>query len=253
MVDVDETGPRIIVVDDEDGVRDTVAEYLASQGFLVRGAGGGGALDELLSREPADLLLIDVNMPKEDGFSVARRIRATSSARIIMLTAADDVVDRVAGLELGADDYVTKPFHPRELKARIRAVLRRNGPPQGPNTVVAAPAAPVPSPTLIRFGTAFLDLEAHSLVRPDGASETLTAMEFDLMRVFAHNPNRVLTRDRLLDLAHNRDNEPFDRSIDVRITRLRKKVEINPADPQTIKTVRGVGYMFAPGRGAAGR
>ena len=245
------SGPRVIVVDDEDSVRETVVEYLSSQGFAARGAEGGRALDEALAREPADLLLIDVSMPKEDGFSIARRIRASSPIPIVMLTASTDIVDRVVGLELGADDYVTKPFDLRELKARVRAVLRRHALSGVANAVSGVSeqdsASTTPSETVIRFGTAFLDLEAHCLVRPDGARETLTAMEFNLMRVFAMNPNRVLTRDRLLDLAHNRDNEPFDRSIDVRVTRIRKKIESDPSDPQTIKTVRGVGYMFCPG------
>ncbi len=243
---------RIVIVDDDDGVRETLAEYLADQGYAVRTVPGGRALDAALAQEPADLILIDVRMPEEDGFSIARRIRNVSATPIIMVTAADDVVDRIVGLELGADDYVTKPFDLRELKARIRAVLRRQ---QGGGDIVAGPsvdpvggaAAPAESGTRVPFGTVFLDLDAHCLVGPDGQSETLTAMEFDLLRVFAHNPNRVLTRDRLLDLAHNRDNEPFDRSIDVRVTRLRKKIEKDPAKPQTIKTVRGVGYMFVPG------
>lgn len=245
------SGPHVIIVDDEDSVRETVVEYLSSQGFSARGVEGGRALDEALACEAADLLLIDVNMPKEDGFTLARRIRASSQIPIVMLTASGDIVDRVVGLEIGADDYVTKPFDLRELKARIRAVLRRHaliGAPRiGTEASEPGPTSLAQSETLVRFGTAFLDLEAHCLVRPNGARETLSAMEFNLMRTFALNPNRVLTRDRLLDIAHNRDNEPFDRSIDVRVTRVRKKVEQDPSDPQTIKTVRGVGYMFCPG------
>ncbi|MBB4019854.1 two-component system phosphate regulon response regulator OmpR [Chelatococcus caeni] len=229
-------------MDDEAGVRETVSEFLASQGFAVRAAGDGRGLDQLLGEAAADLLLVDVNMPGEDGFSIARRVRATTQIPIIMLTAAGDIVDRVVGLELGADDYVTKPFDLRELKARIRAVLRRHGSAGGGLPEPAGAQA-----SLVRFGTVLLDLDAHCLVRADGAREMLTAMEFDLMHVFLKNPNRVLTRDRLLDLAHHRDNEPFDRSIDVRVTRLRRKVEADPANPKVIKTVRGVGYMFSPG------
>lgn len=261
----DEEGWRIVVVDDEDALRETVCEYLADQGFSVRGASGGRELDALLGTEPADLILMDVKMPREDGLSLARRIRAGAQTPIIMLTAADDIVDRVAGLEIGADDYVVKPFDLRELKARIRAVLRRHAlagaglspapVPDEPRTPPAAPrtaamtveAAPQPGADLVPCGIVFLDLEAHSLVRRDGSREMLTAMEFDLLRVFTQNPNRVLSRDRLLDLAHDRDNEPFDRSIDVRVTRLRKKIEADPAKPQAIKTVRGVGYLFVPG------
>lgn len=253
-------GPRIIVVDDEPELRETVVEYLASQGFISRGVGGGRELDAAHAEEPADLLLIDVHLPQEDGLSIARRMRASSTVPIIMLTAADDIVDRVLGLELGADDYLTKPFDLRELKARIRAVLRRHqfetrpaeAAPAEPRPADGAPPetalAPAESAAQVAFGMVMLDLDSRCLVRADGSCDALTAMEFDLLKVFAENPNRVLSRDRLLDLAHNRDNDPFDRSIDVRITRLRKKIEADPAKPQTIKTVRGVGYLFVPGR-----
>ncbi|MDI4656790.1 response regulator [Xanthobacter autotrophicus] len=241
-----ETGWRIVVVDDEEALRETVAEYLSGQGFRVRSAASGRALDTLLAAEPADLILLDVHMPEEDGLTLARRIRAAGATPIIMLTAADDIVDRVAGLEVGADDYVLKPFDLRELKARIRAVLRRYtaAPPTQPPAANGATPAPA---DLVPCGVVFLDMQAHCLVKRDGTREMLTAMEFDLLRVFLQNPNRVLTRDRLLDLAHDRDNEPFDRSIDVRVTRLRKKIEADPAKPQAIKTVRGVGYLFVPG------
>ena len=222
-----------------------VCDYLAGQGFSVRGVGSGAALDIALSERPADLLIIDLNMPAEDGFSIARRIRAGSAVPIIMLTGVSDVVDRIVGLEVGADDYVTKPFDLRELKARIRAILRRGGN-QPAEPVAKATAAPAKS--LVHFGQVHLDLEGHCLVMADGTRDTLTAMEFDLLRVLAQHPNRVLSRDRLLDLAHNRDNEPFDRSIDVRITRLRKKIEADPTKPATIKTIRGVGYMFVTNR-----
>lgn len=243
----DETGWRIVVVDDEEALRETVGEYLSGQGFAVRCAAGGRELDALIAAAPADLIVMDVNMPQEDGVSITRRLRATSGIPIIMLTAADDIVDRVVGLEVGADDYMVKPFDLRELKARIRAALRRHATPApaaGPQPVPAAPSEPL---ALVPCGAVFLDMDAHGLVRRDGTREALTAMEFDLLRVFLQNPNRVLTRDRLLDLAHDRDNEPFDRSIDVRVTRLRKKIEADPAKPQAIKTVRGVGYLFVPG------
>jgi len=257
---------RIVVVDDEEALRETVQDYLSGQGFAVRAAASGRELDAALADEPADLILLDVHMPQEDGLSLARRIRAGAATPIIMLTAADDIVDRVLGLEMGADDYVVKPFDLRELKARIRAVLRRHQAapvptapspaplspaplsPALPAAPLAPPAAPAqPRSELVACGVVFLDMDAHCLVRRDGTRENLTAMEFDLLRVFMQNPNRVLTRDRLLDLAHDRDNEPFDRSIDVRVTRLRKKIEANPAKPQAIKTVRGVGYLFVPG------
>lgn len=237
--------PHVIVTDDDEDLREMVSDYLTGQGFSVCGVASGAALDAALAERPADLLIIDLNLPSEDGFSIARRIRAGSAVPIIMLTGAADVVDRIVGLEMGADDYVTKPFDLRELKARIRAVLRRG---------VTQPAEPVPQPAavagknIVSFGRAHLDLEGHCLILADGTRDTLTAMEFDLLRVLAQHPNRVLSRDRLLDLAHNRDNEPFDRSIDVRITRLRKKIEADPAKPTTIKTIRGVGYMFVTNR-----
>ena len=241
--------PRLIVVDDEEHLRDMIAEYLDKSGFSVRTASGGAALDQRLAEEEADMLLLDINMPDEDGLSIARRIRARSSMPIIMLTAASDIVDRIVGLEIGADDYVTKPFDLRELKARIRALLRRN--PQGaavpPNGTRDALQRAKKHP----LGKVFLDVEACCLVHANGTSEPLTAMEFDLIRVFMQNPDRVLTRDRLLDLAHKRDNDPFDRSIDVRVTRIRKKIEHDPAKPQTINTVRGTGYIYTPGRGSA--
>lgn len=247
---------RVIVVDDDPGVREMVIDYLGAQDFAVRGASSGAELDQALAEQAADLLVVDLNLPAEDGFSIARRVRTTSRVPIIMLTGATDVVDRIVGLEIGADDYVTKPFDLRELKARIRAVLRRNsnGMPDPNGSFPVANAAPVPPPEkgsgkhIVPVGRIHLDLEGHCLILHDGTRDTLTAMEFDLLRVLSEHPNRVLTRDRLLDLAHNRDNEPFDRSIDVRIARLRKKIEPDPAKPATIKTIRGVGYMFVTGR-----
>lgn len=233
--------PRIIVVDDEPELRQILREYLGRHGFTVRAAVSGHELDIQLAAEPADLLILDLSMPEEDGLSIARRIRARSSMPILILTAANDVVDRVVGLEVGADDYVTKPFDLRELLARVRALLRRT---QSTSVIPARPK-PVPdSENRVRFGKVLLDIDARSLLDADGAPLPLTAMEFDLLHAFAQNPNRVLTRDRLLDLAHNRDNEPFDRSIDIRIGRLRRKIEPDPAKPQVIKTVHGSGYMF---------
>lgn len=253
---MDGEAKRIVIVDDDFHLQEMVTDYLGGQGFSVRGASNGGELDQVLSQQPADLLIVDLNLPVEDGFSIARRIRATSRIPIIMLTGASDVIDRIVGLEVGADDYVTKPFDLRELKARIRAVLRRDG--NGAavasgNAALSASPAPQPLPEagkhIVPFGRVHLDLEGHCLIDPDGSRDPLTAMEFDLLKVLAQHPNRVLTRDRLLDLAHNRDNEPFDRSIDVRIVRLRKKIEPDPAKPTTIKTIRGVGYMFVTARG----
>jgi two-component system, OmpR family, response regulator len=233
--------PRLIVVDDEPELRQLLLEYLGKRGFAVRAAASGRELDTCLATETADLLILDITMPDEDGLSIARRIRTHSVIPILMLTAVNDVVDRVVGLELGADDYVTKPFDVRELLARIRALLRRAEP------VPAVPVAPLPLPDQknpVRFGKVILDMDSHCLLDGNGETLPLTSMEFDLLRAFTENPNKVLTRDRLLDLAHNRDWEPFDRSIDIRIARLRRKIEPDPAKPQVIKTIHGVGYIF---------
>jgi len=243
--------PRLVIVDDEPELRQILSEYLAKHGFAVRTAASGRELEARLAEEPADMLILDVTMPEEDGLSIARRIRASSSIPIVMLTAANDVVDRVVGLEVGADDYVTKPFDLRELRARIRAVLRRSehaAPVPGTEAVQARLTGPRPTTLpdhMVRFGQVMLDMEAHCLLKDDGEVLPLTSMEFDLLRAFAQNPNRVLSRDRLLDLAHNRGWEPFDRSIDIRIARLRRKIEPDPSKPQVIKTVHGAGYVFA--------
>lgn len=233
---------RLVIVDDEPELRAMVAEYLARHGFAVDAAAGGAELDAILAQGMPDLVILDVNMPGENGFAIARRLRAKCDVPFLMLTAADDVVDRVVGLELGADDYVAKPFDLRELRARVETILRRAG-----RAGAAAPAAAAArSPAVVRFGELTLDLEARRLSRANGEELELTAMEFDLLAAFARNPNRVLSRERLLDLAHNHDTEPFDRSIDVRVARLRRKIERNPSKPMLIKTMRAAGYMFVP-------
>jgi DNA-binding response OmpR family regulator len=232
--------PRLIVVDDEPELRKILCDYLGRHGFAVRAVAGAPELDACLTTEEADLLILDIAMPGEDGLSIARRIRARSAVPILMLTAATDIVDRVVGLEVGADDYVTKPFDLRELRARVRALLRRS-------ETLASPASLPPQESttrLIQFGPVMLDTDGHQLLQTGGEVIALTSMEFDLLNAFAQNPNRVLTRDRLLDLAHHRGNEPFDRSIDIRIARLRRKIEPDPSKPQVIKTIHGSGYMF---------
>jgi two-component system, OmpR family, response regulator len=232
--------PRLIVVDDEPELRKILSDYLGRHGFAVRAVAGAPELDACLTTEEADLLILDIAMPGEDGLSIARRIRSRSAVPILMLTAATDIVDRVVGLEVGADDYVVKPFDLRELRARVRALLRRS-------EILASPASLPPQENtakLIQFGPVMLDMDGHQLLQDDGAVIALTSMEFDLLNAFAENPNRVLTRDRLLDLAHHRGSEPFDRSIDIRIARLRRKIEPDPSKPQVIKTIHGSGYMF---------
>lgn len=236
--------PQIIVVDDEPELCALIAEYLGRNGFEVRMALNGGELDACLAMQDADLIVLDVNIPEEDGFSIARRLRDTSAVPILMLTTADDVVDRVVALEMGVDDYVAKPCDLRELRARIRTILRRSE--AGPRPVASAVAQVEPDRRLVPFGIVHLDAAARCLYRADGSEVPLTSMEFDLLQVFADNPNRVLTRDRLLDLANRSDRDPFDRSIDIRVTRLRRKVEADPAKPAAIRTVRGSGYMFVP-------
>lgn len=246
-------GARLVVVDDEPEVRAMLDEYLTAKGFAVRTAGSGAALRRLLAAEPADLVLLDITMPGETGLSLARHIRASGPCGIIMVTAAGELADRLAGLATGADDYVTKPFDPRELLARIRSVLRRMAE-TGPHAAAEA-AEPAAAPDgrlpLGRrpFGRCLLDLDQRRLIGPDGEEIGVTAMEFDLLLAFADRPNRALSRDQLSQLAHNRDWDPLDRALDIRITRLRRKIEADPARPQTIRTVRGVGYMFVPRTG----
>ena len=237
---------HIIVVDDEPEICEMLADYLGHAGFKVSTAEDGAALRRLLEDQAADLVILDINMPGEDGLSLARYLRANTRIGIVMLTAAGEVVDRIVGLEMGADDYLPKPVDMRELLARVRAVLRR---------MEAVPekagGAEAPGTRKIQFGACQLDLDAHKLYDAAGEEVPITSMEFDLLKAFAEHPNRVLSRDQLLDLAHNRDWEPFDRSIDIRIARLRRKVETDPSKPQVIKTVRGAGYIFVPGEGSS--
>jgi two-component system phosphate regulon response regulator OmpR len=228
--------PHIVVVEDEATQRHLLVDYLARQNFRVSGVTGGADLRKLVERDRPALVLLDVGLPGEDGFAIARWLREKSARiGIIMVTAASDTVDRVVGLETGADDYIAKPFDQRELLARVKSVLRR--------TTGAAPTA---GPR-IRMGCRVLDLEKRVLVDPaNGTEETLTASEFDLLKVFAEHPNKPLQRDWLLEVTAHRDMEAFDRAIDLRITRLRRKIEFDPAHPNAIRTVRGVGYMFVP-------
>jgi DNA-binding response OmpR family regulator len=227
---------HIVVVDDDPDVRETVGEYLRRNGFAVTEVDGGGALREVMASRPIDLALLDINMPGEDGLTLAREIRGSGRAGIIMLTANSDDLDKVVGLEVGADDYVTKPFNPRELLARIKAVLRRARS-DGETATLGSE---------VQMGKCRLNLETRRLYQADGAEVPMTAMEFDLLRTFAERPNRVLSRDQLLDLAHSKEMEAFDRSIDTRITRLRRKIEPDPSKPDCIRTVRGAGYVYNP-------
>ncbi len=235
------TLPHIMVVDDEASTRDMVADYLKMHGFRATLCDGGASLRRAFGMEEPDLIVLDLNMPEEDGLSIVRDLKARSRVPVIMLTATASAIDRVVGLELGADDYIAKPCELRELVARIRSELRRSQ---------AAPAAAAKNKA-VRFGTKWLDVDARVLRDDEGVEHPLTASEFNLLKAFADNPKRVLTRERLLDLANARDPDAFDRAIDIRITRIRRKIESDPARPSVIRTVRGAGYLFSPdGRGS---
>jgi two-component system, OmpR family, response regulator len=233
---------HIAVVDDEQPAREMVGDYLRMHGFSVSLCEGGASLRRLLAEKMPDLIVLDLNMPEEDGLSIIRDLKQHSAVPIIMLTATASAIDRVVGLELGADDYLAKPCELRELLARIRSVLRRSG--------GLGPVAPVPQTEpprqRVRFGTKWLDLESQALRDDDGNEHPLTASEYGLLKVFAANPKRVLSRERLLELANARDAEAFDRAIDLRIMRIRRKIEPDPARPSVIRTVRGGGYVFSP-------
>ena len=230
---------HLLIVDDDPDLRDTLHEYFETNGFAVSSVADGPGMRRVLKDGPADIVIMDLHLPGEDGLALTRELRAQGPVGIIMLTGSGDTVDRIVGLEMGADDYLAKPVDLRELLARVKSVLRRAQ--KAPDSEAApAPAAG----QKVRMGTCMLDLAAHRLYDAAGQEVALTSMEFDLLKAFAQHPNRVLSRDQLLDLAHNRESDVFDRSIDVRITRIRKKIEIDPEKPQVLKTVRGAGYMF---------
>jgi len=228
---------RVLIVDDDAEIRETTAEYLAAHGYEVALAADALEMRAAFAKAIPQLVVLDLNLPGEDGLSLTRWLRANHDVAIIMVTGAGEVVDRVVGLEVGADDYMAKPFDLRELLARSKSVLRRSGT-RREERAAGAPAQRV------RVGRCTLDLATHLLTDEQGAELSITGMEFDLLRVFVENANRVLTRDQLLTLTRNREWEPFDRSIDIRIARLRRKIEADPGKPAVIKTVRGAGYMF---------
>jgi len=227
--------PHLLVVDDDREIRDLLKRFLAKHGFRVTVAEDGPSCMEAVEVGYFDLVVLDVMMPGEDGLSVCRRLRTKSAVPIIMLTAVAEETDRIVGLEIGADDYLPKPFNPRELLARIRAILRRAEPLR---------EAPV-TQEQFHFQDWTLDPRSRLLTDPGGAAVELTSGEFDLLVAFAKRPNRVLSRDQLLDITKGREAMPFDRSIDVQLSRLRKKIEVDHKAPRLIKTVRGGGYMFA--------
>lgn len=228
----------IVVVDDEPGLRGMIEDYLSMQGYAVHSAENGAGLDKLLAAAVPDLILLDVNLPGEDGFSIVRRLRnAGERMGIIMLTGNADEGSKVTGLINGADDYLPKPFEVRELLARVRSVLRRLPPPV---------EKPVETKVRLMLGSYILDIEGRRFFNADGGEIEVSGMDFDLLEAFARHPRQVLSRDRLAELAHGRPLGEADRSLDIRIARLRKKIEIDPSAPTLLKTVRGEGYLFEP-------
>ena len=227
--------PHILIVDDDREIRDLTGRYLRKHGFRVESAAEGREMDRLLRDGRFDLIVLDLMLPGEDGLSICRRLRASTRIPILMLTAVAEDTDRIIGLEIGADDYLTKPFNPRELLARIRAVLRR---------AEARGSAVDAIDGVLAFSGWKLDPARRELRDPEGVLVELTAGEFGLLTALVERPRRVLSRDRLLDLTRGRDAQPFDRSIDVQVSRLRRKIEADPKNPEMIKTVRSGGYIF---------
>lgn len=236
MTDLATRNEHILVVDDDIRIRQMLIRYFEDEGYRVTAAADGAAMRDSLQKNAIDIILLDLVLPGgEDGLSLAREVRSRSDVPIIMLTGRDDVVDRIVGLEVGADDYIAKPFHLREVLARLRTVLRRRQPAAAPRMV---------SGEAIRFDGWQLDLGRRQLVNAEGEEIALTTGEFDMLTVLARHPGRVLSRDVLMDLTHGRNLEAFDRTIDAQIARLRKKIERDPKQPTLIKSVRGVGYVF---------
>ena len=229
---------HILIVDDDAEIRNLLRDYLTRNGMRAEAVGDGRAMRTALRNGRYDLVILDLMLPGEDGLTLCRDLRAHSNLPVIMLTARGEDTDRIVGLEMGADDYVPKPFNPRELLARIKAVLRR--------AQSLPSSAPMANAKRLRFAGWTLDLTTHQLSSPKGVVTPLSSGEYRLLCVFLEHPNRVLSRDQLLELAHNRGWEPFDRSIDIRIARIRRKVERDPGKPQVIKTVRGAGYIYSP-------
>jgi two-component system phosphate regulon response regulator OmpR len=230
------SGFQLLVVDDDRETRELLSNYLGTQGFQVSTVEDGTAMDAWLATDTPDLVILDLMLPGEDGLSIARRLQSDLQVPIIMVSARGEDIDRIVGLEVGADDYLPKPFNPRELLARIRAVLRRSGTP---------PEADDSTDARTEFGPFVFQPEERLLYR-DGKEVELSRAEFDLLAVFIERPNKVLSRDQIMNHLKRYDRDPFDRSIDVRVTRLRHKIEADPANPRFIRTVWGVGYQFTP-------
>ena len=229
---------RILVVDDDPALRELLADYLGASGFVVDTAVDGRQMHERIAQVPPDAIVLDLMLPGEDGLSLARELRKSSEVPILMVSARGEEIDRVVGLEVGADDYLPKPFSPRELVARIHAVLRRRAAPP-------PPGAPAITEESVSFGKVTINLATRELER-EGTATLLTSGEFGLLRVLLEHPRQPMSRDKLMELARGREYEVFDRAIDVQISRLRKLVEEDPAKPRYIQTVWGFGYVFVP-------
>ena len=239
MIELAEQRVHILVVDDDVRIRQMLTRYFEQEGYRVSAAADGAAMRARLKARPADVILLDVVMPGEDGLTLAREIRAMSDVGIIMLTGRDEVLDRVIGLEVGADDYVAKPFHLREVLARVKSLLRRRT--HAPDPAVRGPQS---VEGVIRFDGWLLDTARRRLVSPSGEDVALTSGEFDLLAALAKHPGRVLSREALMDHTRGRGLKAFDRTIDAQIARLRKKIERDPKTPTLVKSVRAVGYVF---------
>jgi len=239
---------HLAVLDDEVDITRLLGHYLQSQGFRVTELHSGAALLDLMNRDAPALVLLDLGLPGEDGFAIARQLREHWHCGLVIVTGRGDAIDKVVGLEVGADDYVTKPFDLRELVARIKAVLRRieHAPPRSASASPATAPAVSAEKTRLRFAQWLLDTAARRLCDEQGRDMPLTSGEFDLLSVFARAPGRVLSRDFLLEQTRGRSAGPFDRTIDVQVGRLRRKLEVDPEDPQIIKSVRGAGYILVP-------
>jgi DNA-binding response OmpR family regulator len=233
---------HILVVEDDEMVQDIVKAYLSNEGYRVTTVDDGEGMRAEMEKDPAELVIMDIRLPGEDGFSLTKYLREHYDVGVIILSARTDHVDRIVGLEIGADDYVTKPFNERELLARVRSVLRRMRKYTGGESDTGQPAAPTKN--IVRFGDWRLDCGARHLSDGAGKPVALTSSEFNLLQSFVSNPQRVMTRDQLMDMVYQRNYEPYDRSIDVLVTRLRRKIESEPKTPELIKTVRGSGYLF---------
>lgn len=236
------TSASILVVEDDEDIRQLIAEYLGTQGYAVRTAATGAQARECLLAERPQLVILDIGLPDDDGLVIARHVREQLDIAIIIVSGANEPIDRIVGLEVGSDDYLSKPFDIRELRARVKNVLRRYRAPATPT------AAAAPDPRRIELGRGTFDLDARMLVDGQGEEIPLTASEYDMLKVLVERPRRPLSRDQIMTLMRNREWDPFDRSIDICVARLRRKIERDPEHPEILKTVRGVGYMFVPPR-----